>query len=116
MPLLESVKNRESRIGAIVASGYLGDAAAPVMPQLLKALRDDDERVRERSIIALGLIGPAAANAVPNISRMLLNDEQWLSSASQALDSLSRMEPLSAQVWPDFVQALMSKETERRDQ
>ncbi len=64
--LAGSVKGGDPlRIAAIRALGGFGREAAGAVPQLVRALRDDDLRVRWFAAEALALIGPDAKAAVP---------------------------------------------------
>jgi HEAT repeat protein len=53
------------RIAAIQALGGFGPEAAEAVPELTRALRDEDRRVRWFAAEALGLIGPEAKAATP---------------------------------------------------
>jgi HEAT repeat protein len=49
----------------------MGDAAAPAVPALTKAISDRDQSVRQAAVKALGAIGPPAAAALPALTRVL---------------------------------------------
>jgi HEAT repeat protein len=47
----------------------MGEAAAPALPDLVKALGDRDTQVRQWAARALGGIGPSARSAIPALAR-----------------------------------------------
>jgi len=51
------------RLNAAVIVGFLGPAAKPALPQLIKLLKDD--LVDSNAAVSLGLIGPDAQEAIP---------------------------------------------------
>jgi len=58
-------ESRPGRDGAIWALGRLGAEAKDAVPDLIHALRDDDELIRATAAEALGRMGAAAEHAVP---------------------------------------------------
>jgi HEAT repeat protein len=49
----------------------MGEAAAPAVPALTKAITDRELSVRQASVKALGAIGPPAKGALPALTRVL---------------------------------------------
>jgi HEAT repeat protein len=76
----------------------------PFLPQLVVALRDDDERVRELSAQALAHIGPAAVIAVPDLLRMLGSPSEGLRNT--ACIGLSGIGPAASEALPALRRAL----------
>ena len=79
----------EKRRDAAYELAELGSAASEALPELIKALRDDDTQVWAQSLEAIANLGPAAAAA----EEMLLNglasrDEQRAYRAAYALSRL----------------------------
>ncbi len=58
------------RAGVAQTLGWFGPAAAAAVPDLIEALGDEHEEVREQAAIALGKIGPAAKGAIPALQAM----------------------------------------------
>ncbi len=58
------------RAGVAQTLGWFGPAAAAVVPDLIEALGDEHEEVREQAAIALGKIGPAAKGAIPALQAL----------------------------------------------
>ena len=56
---------------AAMALENMGPDAGPAVPALVKALADEDQRVRQTAVKALGRIGPAAREAVPVLTGAL---------------------------------------------
>ncbi|MDQ7780410.1 MAG: HEAT repeat domain-containing protein [Planctomycetota bacterium] len=82
-PLLKTLGDSKANVRA-AAAGALGaiKSARPV-PDLIKAMNDDDDRVKDAAMQALGEIGPPAAEAVPALVEMM--------RCSQACDALSKI-------------------------
>src|SRR5262249_49934949 len=58
---------------AVEALSRLGQAA---VPELIKALKDDDWQVRNQAAVALGAIGPQAKAAVPALIDVLQEEDK----------------------------------------
>src|SRR5215471_2753189 len=59
---------------AVESLSRLGQAA---VPELLKALKDDDWQVRNQAAVVLGAIGPEAKAAVPALMDVLQEDDKY---------------------------------------
>src|SRR5262245_7620930 len=62
---------------AVQALRSLGPTA---VPDLIKALEDDDWQVRNQAAVALGVIGPEAKAAVPALITVLQAEDKYLRS------------------------------------
>ncbi len=83
----------------------LGPAAAPAVPDLIKALSDVRE-VRMLAADALGKIGPASAPAVPELTRLLADD--WQGNRSAAAEALGNIGPAAAPAIPVLTTVLLT--------
>jgi HEAT repeat protein len=73
---------------AVEALSRLGQAA---VPELIRALKDEDWQVRNQAAVALGVIGPEARAAVPALSELLQDEDKYLrSNAATAVGKLGR--------------------------
>jgi HEAT repeat protein len=59
------------QVAAIIALSNLGEVAADAVPDLIRAMGQDDPLVRSFALQAIGAIGPKAAAAVPPLISML---------------------------------------------
>lgn len=73
------------------AATALAFVGYPAVPHLLELIRDDNPRVRHAVVYALGQIGPAASNSLPALTERLTDTNQHV-RASTAY-SLTRMGP-----------------------
>lgn len=89
----ESVRNRRSAAHCLA---FLGPAAGPHIPILVKSLQDNDAEVVNTAISALGLIGaPAAARAMELLKRLDFLDERV---KDDAVHSLSQAQAASTKL------------------
>ncbi len=115
------------RIAAIRALGGFGREAAGAVPQLVRALGDDDPRVRWFAIEALALIGPAAKAAVPALVEALRSHDLAYALASEDSDALKdgpirliaafalgRIGPEARAAIPDLIAALSGPDSRVR--
>jgi hypothetical protein len=77
---------------------------APFLAQLVSALRDADDRVKELSAQALAHIGPPAAIAVPDLLRMLGDGQEGLRNS--ACIALAGIGPAARDALPALRRAL----------
>jgi HEAT repeat protein len=59
------------RVQVLYAMASLGPAAAPAVPDLIEALKENSPLVRRYIARALGAIGPAAREAIPALEKLL---------------------------------------------
>ncbi len=87
----------------------IGPAAAPAIPALIAALKDEDWDVRSSAARALGNIGPAAASAVPSLIAALKDENRnvW----DKAVDALGNIGPAAV---PALIAALKDKDSDVR--
>jgi adenylate cyclase len=76
------------RAAVVQTLGRFGPAAAAAVPDLIEALGDEQEDVREQAVIALGKIGPDAKAAIPALSA-IKDDEIVGFYATDALKEIS---------------------------
>jgi HEAT repeat protein len=63
------------RAAATDALGATGEAAAPYIPNILKALEQDDPALRASAARALGMIGASARDVLANLTIALRDDD-----------------------------------------
>jgi HEAT repeat protein len=85
-----------------------GAAAAEDVPALLKALQDEDARVRLEAAEDLGLLGPAAAAAVAALLKLTEQDTDPLVRVAAA-KALARIDPKNQTALPLLIAALKDK-------
>ena len=85
------------RVPVLYALGSLGPAAAPAVPDLIGALKEDSPLVRRYIARALGAIGPAAKEAIPGLEKLLRDpatteagsvDDALVREVKQALEKI----------------------------
>jgi HEAT repeat protein len=96
-------KSHPDRLRAIEALGEIGPSAAPAVPLLVLALREEGP-VRLRAVEALGRIGPPAREAAPALERVL-SDPDLQARAAIALWEVGREAETTV---PLLVEALRS--------
>ncbi|MFT5090543.1 MAG: hypothetical protein ACI906_003572 [Candidatus Latescibacterota bacterium] len=92
------------RAAAAAVLGDMGNQAIEAIPQLQRALTDDDQWVRRNAVEALGNMGPSAAEAVPSLCENL-RDSCELVRHNTAL-TLAKIGPAAAQAEPALKEAL----------
>jgi HEAT repeat protein len=85
-----------------------GAAAAEDVPALVKALKDEDARVRLEAAENLGLIGPPAADAVPVLLKLAKQDADPLVRVVAAR-AVACIDPKNETAVPILVEALKDK-------
>lgn len=101
---LLSAKEWPLRAAAAAVLGDMGNQALEAVPQLERALRDDDEWVRRNAVEALGNMGPAAAEAVPSLCDMLR--DRCEAVRHNAALALAKIGPAAAAAEPALTEAL----------
>jgi HEAT repeat protein len=85
-----------------------GAAAAEDVPALVKALQDEDARVRLEAAEDLGLSGPAAASAVAALLKLTESEADPLLRIAAA-KAVGRIDPKNKAVVPLLIEALKDK-------
>ena len=77
------------RFDGVIELEWIGPAAAPAVPALIVALKDENWGVRSPAAWALGKIGPAAAPAIPALIAALKDENRNVGvSAAWALEQI----------------------------
>ena len=79
------------------------------LPQLVEALKDQEDFVCEAAADALGRMGPAAVKALPQLVEALKEEEILRKSAA---DALGEMGPAAVEALPQLVEALKDDKEE----
>jgi HEAT repeat protein len=104
-------KDNDVRWAAVVALGHIGPKAKPAVPALIAAMQDPV--LRSIAADSLGAIGPDAQSAVPELARLIAFGDR--TSHWPAAIALVRIGGVGTEAaTPVFVEALKSKDTERR--
>ena len=72
--LIQAIKDKQTRKDAVNVLRVIGPAAKEAIPDLVKALKDEDKYVRYLAAFALRRIGPAAKDAIPALSEALVDE------------------------------------------
>jgi hypothetical protein len=99
------MKTNELRGKAIDIIGGFGPAAAPAVPLLVKALKDDDKNLRQKAVTALSQLGPVAKAAVPALMTALGDTDDFVKC--YAAKAVGAVGPEGAPAVPEL-QRLMS--------
>lgn len=94
-------QNPVERVRAAKDLGRLGWLARDAMPALVKALHDDDGKVREAAAHAIGLMGP---EALPTLTEMLRHEDKYV--RRHAVWALGKLGPLARPALPNLCQSL----------
>jgi HEAT repeat protein len=99
---------QESLIGK--TNHLVGDGAAAVeeVPELIKALNDENARVRLEAAEDLGLVGPPAAAAVPALLKLMEPEADPLVRVAAA-KAVARIDPKNKTAVPLLIEALKDK-------
>jgi len=90
------------RAQAALSLKELGPAAEPALPELIRALRDEDRQVRQAAARAIGAIGPGAQDAVPHLRRAAKRKD-LRHYASAALKAIGPPPDLTAREYFDLL-------------
>jgi HEAT repeat protein len=102
------------RLGAIDVLETLGDAAAPAVPALVRALGDPNRFVRWAAARTLGKMSPIeSATTVPNLAHLLFDDD--LDVRLSAAAALDRFGPAAEAAVPDLIQAMKASDADMRE-
>ena len=72
------------RVDAAMVLGGFGTRGEGVVPQLLQALGDGEERVVAEAITALGMIGPAARDAIAMLEKLSQHENPQIAERAKA--------------------------------
>jgi HEAT repeat protein len=72
--------------------GEMGSVAAPLVPELINLLRDEDDSIRESAIQTLEKLGPVAKQALPKLRTIAKNDSDLLiqEAAKSAIKAIQK--------------------------
>jgi HEAT repeat protein len=87
--LIEKLKDPELSQDVALTLGYMGAAAEPAVPSLVKALRGEDGGLALRVPDVLGQLGPVAKAAVPALIEEVKNGD-YGAAAARALGRIGR--------------------------
>ncbi len=107
--LCQALQDTDPSVAAQAAEGlrWVGPAAAPAVPLLIRRLKDPPSEVfRESAIAALGGIGPKAKAAIPLLIKQLNRDQLPLSPRRAAVLALGRIGPVAKAAVPSLEKAL----------
>lgn len=93
--LKEALKNERAAYWATLVVAEMGEAAAPVVPELVALLDHNDPETRMQALIALGEIGPKAKPALPKTLELLKSDPEGAVRYSAAF-ALAELEDAQA--------------------
>jgi hypothetical protein len=98
-----------ARQEAVEALRRMGPA---VVPDLVRALRDEAWQVRNQAAVALGAIGPEAKDAVPALGEVLQEEDKYL--RSQGAAALGKIGREAGAAVPILTRALRDKDEDVR--
>jgi HEAT repeat protein len=98
---------KKTRLDALQSLGVIGlapradvrDLAKPAVPELIDALRDNDDEIRLWAAITLGQIGPNAVSAVEPLLASV-RDEEHLVVGVSAIKALGEIGPVATAALP----------------
>jgi HEAT repeat protein len=93
---LKTSTSTSERWRAARALGAIGPEARQAVPELSRALKDDDPMLRAEAASALGQMGPAARPAVPALKEMLTDKHLPVRDAAENALKAINAEPRKA--------------------
>jgi HEAT repeat protein len=101
--LIRALRSRlpADRVRAAKDLGRLGWLARDALPALVRAVEDDDAKVRESAAHAIGQMGP---DALPALSGLLTHADKYV--RRNAVWAMGKLGPLARPALPDLCQAL----------
>jgi HEAT repeat protein len=106
-PCILSLREKApKRLYAIKVLIKLGPTAAPAVPELIKALKDEDAEIRREAEFALGAIGAEAASATAALIEALADDDEEVRHA--ACYALGKIGPKAKAALPALEKNLKS--------
>src|SRR5262245_30705422 len=82
------------------------------VPELIKALNDEDWQVRNQAAVVLGVIGPDAKAAVPPLIEVLQNEDKYLRRNGAV--ALGKIGPEAKAAVPALIKVLKDKDEDVR--
>ncbi len=112
-PLRNSLKSPEQRRAAVHVLGRIGPEAKDAIPDLLEALRGEEDKVARREIfMSLSNIGPAPPSLIPELMKDLqAEDIQLKAGATYALGTIG---PAAKEALPEIRKNLASRDEKLR--
>src|SRR5579871_4210042 len=113
--LAEALSDAEPEVRELASAALaeFGADAAVALPELIRAVADENPVVRRRSIRAIGVIGPKAGEEALSIVTAA-TDELDDSVALQAIATLAEFGPLAAPAIPALMSAIWTGDVRRR--
>ena len=98
------------RLRAIDVLAAVGAAARQAVPDLRRAMKQEDRAVRWHAATALGMIGPSAKAAAPDLVAVLQDPKDYLFVRKMAAQALGRIGPVNDDIVPALIKALRDQD------
>jgi HEAT repeat protein len=102
--------DENKRWGALIEICKIGPDAKRLFPEVLKALDDENWRLRQSGVLALEAIGPID-KVIPEIIRMLDDNNEWVRMS--AADTLGHFGNKAVSAFPKLQELALSDSSER---
>lgn len=102
------------KVNTTYALNRLGAKAKPVVPDLIAALKDENEEVRAAVARTLGMIGPGAKAATPHLLAFLKDPAQPASVRAASAESLAHLGAEAKDVVPALKERIKEKDARLR--
>jgi len=113
--LAEALADPEPDVRELAAAGLaeFGPDAQIALPELIKAVQDENPVVRRRAVRAIGFIGPAAADdSLASLIAATEDDDEGV--ALQAAATIGELGPAAAPAIPALMSAIWTGDVRRR--
>lgn len=113
--LAEALADPEAEVRELAAAGLaeFGPDAQIALPELIKAVQDENPVVRRRALRAIGFIGATAADdALPCLIAATEDDDEGVSM--QAIATIGELGPAAAPAVPALMSAIWTGDVRRR--